>query len=173
MIEKIDFSRLKRNYKEDPLRKGEIAFKEDLLYLYIELNLRQSFLMNFFQCSEQKLSKMLKFFEIKKSKELKQILIQETTFNHYGVSTCMKSIDFQQKINQTKRKKYGQRLEKITRKMKQTCLDKYGVESVNSLQWKIKKAQETNLKKYGNTNPLNSLEIKERRKKNSFRKIRS
>ena len=83
-IDSIDFSRLRRDYRVEPLRAKEILTKEELEYLYIELNNSQYDLWEFLGVRESKFRSMLKFYNIVKSKELHQELIQKTTFKHYG-----------------------------------------------------------------------------------------
>ena len=35
----IDITKLKRNYTQFPLKRGEKPYKEDFIYLYLELNM--------------------------------------------------------------------------------------------------------------------------------------
>ena len=61
---------LKRNYLENPLKKGEKPFYEDLLFLYINQNLSLDKLVDFFLVSKTTITKWLKFYKIKKNQKI-------------------------------------------------------------------------------------------------------
>ncbi len=91
-----------------------------------------------------------------------------TTQQHYGVDNPAKSSIIQIKIHDTILEKYGDRnayIDNIREKMKQTCLDKYGVDhnfKVESIKSKI---GDTCLEKYGVKYACQSDVVKEKTKK--------
>lgn len=92
---------------------------------------------------------MLKFYNIVKPKELHQELIQKTTFKHYGSKAPMGNPELREKIQNTKKKIYGEHLEKVVEKYRKTSMEKYGVSHTNYLKWKQDKISETTKKHFG------------------------
>lgn len=77
-------------------------------------------------------------------------LIYKRGFNTYCSSTCQNNDpDKQEKTKKTKKERYGDENYNNVSKAKQTCLDKYGVESYCSTQDFIEKTKKTNLERYG------------------------
>ena len=70
----VDKSKLFRNYELNPLQSGcnqytnkpELPYKEDLEYLYIELNIPRNELCKYFKCGPTKWKKWMKYYNIKK-----------------------------------------------------------------------------------------------------------
>lgn len=169
-IDSIDFSRLRRDYRVEPLRAKEILTKEELEYLYIELNNYQYDLWEFLGVRESKFRSMLKFYNIVKPKELHQALIQKTTFEHYGSKAPMGNPELREKIQNTKKKIYGEHLEKVVEKCRKTSMEKYGVSHTNYLKWKQDKISETTRKHFG-VNRVFSLPDFQRRYPNCAKNI--
>lgn len=69
----------------------------------------------------------------------------KTNLDKYGVINVSQSTD----IKEIKAKKYEQQREYLIEKVKQTCLQKYGVESYTQSEEFKQKSKETHLKKYG------------------------
>lgn len=87
--------------------------KEELIYLYLEKNYSREMLQKHFNLSRSTIYKLLKKYNIRKSKiQIQQDKIKNN-INKYGVSHPRKN----KKINN-----------KINNKIKQTCNDKYNVE---------------------------------------------
>lgn len=124
-LKDIDLKRLKRDYSKYPLQTNEFLSKGELVYLYIELNLRQSDLWKFLGVGDCKFRKMLKMFDIIKPKELHNALIDESNFLRYGSKRPMGNPDFASKILQVKKERYGKHLEKVVEKTKKNNLLKY------------------------------------------------
>lgn len=108
MIIDIDKSKLKRDYITNPLKfnktRCEKPFKEDLKYLYIELNMSVSDLLSYFNKTNHGLiEKWLKEYNIHKSSDLKVKARQRTKFSKYGnenynnrnkfIKTCQQKYD--------------------------------------------------------------------------------
>ena len=96
--QKIDISRLSRNFFIDPLKKFEKGFelleKSDLEYLYLELKLSGLEIANLFNVPKTRIFYMLALFELKRDKrEILQIASK--------------------KSNQIKKERYGEDYGKI------------------------------------------------------------
>lgn len=71
----VNYNRLLRDYQKNPLHiginqyteKSEKPFKEDLEYLYIELNIPRKIICEYFNCKPTKFKKWCKEYNIKKS----------------------------------------------------------------------------------------------------------
>lgn len=68
----IDLKRLSRNYKQSPINKGEGICREDLMYLYKELNLSSKEIAQMLACPETKVSHFCFKYALKKTKQQKQ-----------------------------------------------------------------------------------------------------
>ena len=170
---KIDLNRLSRDYFKEPLRitkngiGSECLTKEELEYLYIELNLTRKQIGSFLHCNVKKVAKMIEILDISKSKELRILSSQEILKQKYGVKSPFSLKEVQDKSKKTCEDRYGDENYHNVNKMKQTKLEKYGNESfVNP-----KKAQETNLQKYGVKCVLQANEIKEKTRKTNIHKF--
>lgn len=90
----IDLSRLKRDYILYPLKRGKNQFdtehfiKEDLYYMFIELNLRIKDLMSIFNMKEKSIRRELLYHNIKKSSKLFNLNTQKCFIKKYGVNTA-------------------------------------------------------------------------------------
>ena len=126
----IDKSKLKRDYIENPLKrgskifKGEYPYKEDLVYLYITLNLTLNKLCDYFGISQKPIVKWLKHYNIKK----------DTNLILYNTKQCCKTkygdiyYNNRNKCKQTTIKHFGVEYswqsDKVKDKIKQVCLKK-------------------------------------------------
>lgn len=118
----IDEFKLQRDYKKCPIIiapngvKSEKPFKNDLKYLYLDLNMTSNELSLFFKVSLPTVKRWLSFYNLHKSQNLKL-----------------------QKIKITCLQKYGKNHFNNREKSIKTCLQKYGVKNVsqvNSVQLK-------------------------------------
>lgn len=110
----IDKSKLKRDYIQHPLMKGfggqskgEKPFKEDLVYLYIELNLKREVLEEYFSRCSRTLKLWFKEYNIHKSMSLIHKNINQTNLKKYGVSCVLKDENIFKKGKKTLFKRYG------------------------------------------------------------------
>lgn len=109
----IDKTRLKRDYIKNPLIKGkgsspsEKPYKEDLEYLYIELNLSKIELGKYLNLPSTSLSKVLSFYNIKKDKNKILKNMKQTLMEKYGVDNISKTQYFKNAYKQTMLEKYG------------------------------------------------------------------
>ena len=180
MIIDIDKSKLKRDYIINPLKfnktRCEKPFKEDLEYLYLELNMSVSDLLSYFNKTNRGLiEKWLKEYNIHKSSDLKVKARQRTKFNKYGdenynnrnefIKTCQQkyavnnvfqSDVIKEKSKQTKIKKYGNEKYINMNKIKEIKLSKYGDINYNN----VNKRKQTNLIKFGTVSNSQTQEFK-------------
>lgn len=111
----IDKSKLKRDYIKYPLKRGlnqhdtEYFYQEDLIYLYITLNLRLQDLSKIFNLSIKSIRNNLKYYNIKKP----SILAHKNTIKYfqenYKVNAPSQVSHILQKQLNTCLKKYGSR----------------------------------------------------------------
>ena len=108
-MKEIDVSRLRRDYSKEPLHKGvnqcdraEIPSREDLEYLYIELNMKLIDIAKYFGYTNQGIPyKWTKLYGIKKNKEAIEANKRRTWLERYGVDNPMKSLVVKEKGYQT------------------------------------------------------------------------
>ena len=121
-----------RDYKREPLKRGELIPRSELFNRYIMENRTYEWCTDYFNVSLLKLKRCLRIYGITKPIILKQQAIKRSNLNHYGVSHPRKETI----VN-----------DRISNKVKQTCMQRYGVENVSQLQSikeKIKKTKEEN-----------------------------
>lgn len=147
----IDYSKLKRNYEEEPLQKKEKPEKEDLEFLYLKLNWTSLELKEYFKVKKHKIFSWLNYYGIKKTREQQMSALKRMWLEKYGVDNVRK-------------------LKSIQEKTKKTCLERYGVDcSLHSKQAK-EKTRKTNIEKYGTDKPLASPIVRERIEKTCLQK---
>lgn len=156
IFDKIDVSKLTRDYQKFPLRKNLVYVErlkqkrwffeeipeQDLRYLYVDCNLRQTDLLAYFGVSNSILRPLLKKFKIEKPIEKIKQTNKETCLLRYGDE------------NFNNQEKY-----------KRTCLERYGKESTNQVESVKKKQDETCLKRYGHIKAYGNPEIQKRQRK--------
>ena len=90
----IDKNRLSRDYEKNPISKNifrngkwcwESLVKEDLVYLFLELNLKKKDLMDFFKISEAKLSRDMHMYGLLKCQPRKKIDIDDNFYNKFNI----------------------------------------------------------------------------------------
>ena len=178
----IDKTRLKRDYIKNPLIKGkgsspsEKPYKEDLEYLYIELNLSKIELGKYLNLPPTSLSKVLSFYNIKKDKNKILKNMKQTLMEKYGVENISflqetkdkisskikeKSETIVKKIKQTKLERYGDENYNNNIQQKQTCLERYGTKNPSQLKIIKDKVKQTKLERYGDENYINIEKMKQ------------
>lgn len=159
----IDITKLKRNYRIQPLSSKEIIKKEDLVELYINQNLTTRDLMKLFSVSSDRVIYWLKYYNIKKSKEdinkrISQKLKSEETKQKARLSNlqnCGYENPAQNPVNtakskETRKQRYGDENFNNRVQTEQTCQKKYGYSHVMKVPEIRKKVDETCIIKYGN-----------------------
>lgn len=169
-LNRINWTRLRRNYIEQPLKYKERPSKEEVEYLYIELELPRDIISRIFGRgnSERFASKLITDYKIK----LPTDLIVKHREDSY-----LKKTGYRSPLSNPE----------VHKKSKQTCLDKYGVSSWMQTD-EAKKAQgtllntkeqiakakitreQTNLQKYGVKNPLMLDEYKQKQHETFLKK---
>lgn len=147
----------KRDYIKEPLIRKfhnyEKPYKEDLEYLYNILNLSINELVLLFSSTKRFTTRILKFFDIKKDKKLRQLKNEELFIKKYGVKNPMFLDSNKKKLKNSFLEKYGIENpsydKNVLEKRKQTCLKHYGVEYSFQSEKIKEKSKQTLLKKYG------------------------
>lgn len=104
----------------------------------------------------------------KSEKEIKFQDYNKITKNQRDLYFCFKCC--KPKSNETKRKKYGQKMEIIVERQKSTTMEKYGVENISQLSEVKLKKKATCLKNYNVDVPFRSDDIKDRIKQTNLEK---
>ena len=159
-IKLIDRDRLK---VLPPLKLGQIPPKEDLLYLYDELNLNSQEVAHFYSRSDSRIQQWCKIYGYIKPKEKILLAKQRRSLWLYGVEDPSKRKETRDKYRKTCLEKYGTdnvfSSEIGKKKIKETNLKKYGVEHNHQCSEVINKMKETFLRKYGCECSLGNPEI--------------
>lgn len=153
----IDKSRLKRDYIENPLnkklRKIENPYKEDLEYLYIELNLSLNEMSSYFNVSISTIRRLLSKYKIHKSLEKIEEKSKQRIQQLYGVDNVFQLDWVKEKSKDSNKKKYGTDFacqnKEIKEQIKKTTLEKYGKEYYTQTDEYMNRIQKTNQHKYG------------------------
>ena len=154
MFEFIDRTRLTLDYKEGTTYpRGFRIPKQDLLYLYIELNLTVPEVCAFSHISRSVVYDSLAFHNITKDKLLRKEAVKQSSLRKYGVAYVSQTPWFRERVKTTVLRKYGvdniSKARSIKKKKEQTCLHNFGVKNPSQSSI-IKKAKEqTCLKHYG------------------------
>ena len=137
----IDRNRLKRDYIANPLKKIHIntptgfqmenPYKEDLEYLYIELNLPQKVLWNYFKITRRIMQRILREYNIKKDRKKVYELSQQTNIERYDAPTPLLSKNIKNKIARIKEQRYAHKAFNNRDKSESTCLSKYNVKNIS------------------------------------------
>jgi hypothetical protein len=187
----VDINKLKRDYEKNPLGKIfkeiyirdtnklnsrryviEKPYKEDIEYLYIELNIPLKDIVKYFKIKQRTFSDIAKFYKIKKSSCLQYENTKKYYIDNYGVNSayCLESTKC--KIKQTNLEKYGVEyvLQKDIFKQKviQTTKDRYGVDNASKSNVIKDKKIKTTLQHYGVRNPFQSNICKEKIKQTNI-----
>lgn len=144
-----------RDYKKDPLKHNEPIPKEEMYELYINQNYSRTMLQEYFNVGRTKVYQYLKKYGFEKSVEQRVKAFETTSLEKYGTTHPRKD-----KIKNNE----------VREKTKQTCLQKYGVESCSMVQEVKQKARNTRIKRFG-VDGIQALDtIKEKREKNCLEK---
>ena len=162
----INLSKLSRDYIKFPLKRSgssksskllEIPAKEDLEYLYLELNLSIKLICKIFQWNNVTLLKNIRNYKIVKPKEDK---IKSRIFSKFLNNPNWKK-DMVKKCFASREKNNPNWKEDMVKKIKQTNIKKYGVVCTLQSEEGIKKKNETWLKNLGVTgSPFNSNKVR-------------
>ena len=168
----MDKTRLLRDYEKEPLALGEKPEKEDLEYLYLELNWSRDEIAKLIGKSSAQTKKYLAAHGFRKTQAQKLELRKRTNLEKYGVENISQLQSIKDKKEQRALEKYGcknvSQSKAIKDKIKQTNLERYGVENAaqsKEVQAKIKK---TNLEKYGVESAVLSKEVQDKIKQTNL-----
>ena len=188
LLDLIDFSRLSRNFFLNPPKNKQDITKQDLEYLYIDLNLSLKEIEEILSIKSFTLFNWVRSFEIKKSKEQRTLCRKRTCLEIYGCESSSGAPEIMEKAKQTCLKHFGvDNIFKRVDLIKQGMFNKHGVDNstkipgilerrANSYKAKTgydhpmhnpeakQKQKETIQKHYGVDNPMKSSEVREKAK---------
>lgn len=176
MFDVIDINRLSRDYSKKPIKRGERPIKEDLEYLYLELNLDMVTVTKFLGCgkSTRNIQKFLREYSIKKDPKKVAEINKRNNLEKYGVTSVFGRKDVQEKIKQSNLERYGVEnpslSKELVEKRKETYINRYGVDNPSKLDEVKEKKKETCLKHFGVDNYTKTQEYKKRTIKTNLEK---
>jgi len=161
-----------------------MTLKEKLSYdqfykHFIEENLTIKEIADLYDSSTTQVTRLNHEYKIMKSKEKILECRKRLFIEKYGVENPMNIDEFKNKMNTTKKennkpvKKHiytEEEKQAIQTKMKQTCLERYGVENAGWTKESQEKILKTNLAKYGTINPMQNKEIQAKAKQSCLNK---
>ena len=160
----IDFNRLDRDFREYPYvsKKGhgcistiEKPSKNDLEYLYVELNMRKDDICKLLGVASTTFTRWLSYYGIKKPTNKMVENLVKTNLERYGVAHYAGDIE---KSKKTRLERYGNENYVNVEKMKQTKFERYGDSGYHN----VEKMKQTNIDRYGKTTYTQTDEYKER-----------
>ena len=101
----IDYTKLNRNYKQNPIKVGEQLDYDDLVYLYWTLNLTKGQVAEIMGCSSDKIYKITKQYNLVKPKEMRVQSQKNLMIEKYGTDNYMKNKGRKTKIIRIHEKK--------------------------------------------------------------------
>ena len=158
----IDYTKLTRDYRKQPIRQKEQLIYEDVYYLYWELNLTKQQVGKILGCSDMRIYKFAKQNGLIKTQEMITQSQKNLMIEKYGTDNIMKTEKAKKKLSKSMQKTFFEKKQEIIEKRKQTWLKNYGVENPSQSQEIKKKKEQTTLKNYGVNNPLKSSIVKEK-----------
>jgi len=196
-MDQTELNILNRDYKQKPLKHGEKLTKEQLEYLFIEMNYSSKQIAKIINKNRQTVLNWCKEYGLSKTKEQIKQARKNTMLERYGVDNAMKSKQLKQKYADSVLENYGvehpAQNSLIKEKMKQTYLEKYNVENPmlsekvketmkqnnlkeKGVEWNTQtkemreKSKQTCLEKYGVENPAQNEEVKRKMKNTCLQK---
>lgn len=160
-----------RNYKENPLKRGEIIPKEDLYDYYIMQNHSLKETLEHYNISKTIFRRQLKIHGIKKPKMLCKVHRDKTCLEKFGVKNIFEKVDY---IKEKTKEKLGVEnvafLEETIEKRKNTCQEKYGGNAPVCSKEIADKIKKTNQERYGVDVPIWNENVKNKMKKKNLEK---
>ena len=138
----IDHSKLKCDYKNNPLKRGEQPDKDDVKYLFLTLNLGVEECAEICGCTVRKIRLVCIEQGYKKTEEQRTECRNRTVLKKYGCANVSQ-------------------LENIKEVKKEKSIEKYGVDNVAKAKEVKEKTERTNLEKFGG-NPMYNTECIEK-----------
>lgn len=166
ILNKIDWSKLSRNFIEFPWKRTDKPIYSDFEYLYIELNLSAYDIAQIIGKSRDRVQGILRDLGIRKSKELHQQSREQMNLRRHGTRFANATPEALKKKEQTNIERYGVKSLLSKKEVREEgMLKKYGVKHPLESQELLDKMKETNLKKWGVEYTTQSVEVIEKMKK--------
>ena len=158
----IDYTKLTRNYRENPIKAGEQLIYEDFYYLYWELNLTKQQVAHILGCGTNRIYKFAKEHNLVKNRKMSTLSMKNSIREKYGVNNVMQVNQIKQKLTESIQQTFKERGKQIVEQRKQTCIKNWGCENPSQVEEIKNKKRDTLLKNYGVENPQYSKEIQEK-----------
>ena len=169
----INPNKLSRDYLNNPLKitkngvGSERPTKEDLLYLYIELNITGFDIINIFGWNYTTFNRWTKYMCIIKDPKMRHKHTEKTKLRKYGrknynnrdkANLSRDETEIHHKVAKSKLTKYGDESYNNRNKYKETCLEKYGRTDVG--QFGSPENTKAIIEKYGVTNYTKTIKFR-------------
>lgn len=166
----IDYNKLSRDYRINPIKQKETLIYEDVYYLYWELNLTKKQVSKIIGCSDKRIYNFIKEHKLIKSQEMITASQKQLMFERYGVDNYMKTKQGIEKCTKAIRKVFKEQKEIIVKKREETCLKNSGYRNPSQNPTIKRKKEKTCLKNYGTRNPQQNETIKQQTQKTFIEK---
>ena len=150
ILDKIDWSKLSRNFIENPWKRTDIPIKEDFEYLYITLNLSACDIAQIIGKSRDRVQAILRKLGIKKSSDLHQKSRENMNLRRYGTKYANATPEALKKKENTNLEKYGVKSLLCNKDFREkSMLEKYGVKHALESEKFLQKMKDTNQENWG------------------------
>lgn len=163
IINKINWSKVSRNFLEQPWKRNDIPIKEDFEYLYIELNLSVGDIAQIIGRSKNRVQKILASLDIHKPIELCQQSREKVNLRKYGTKHTIAMAETREKIEETTIRNYGVKSVLCDKSVREGGMTKkYGKAYPQQVHLIREKTKETIKEHYGKDYYFQTDEFKER-----------
>lgn len=152
-----------RDYKLEPLKRGEYMLECDIRELFLEQNLSMDQIGQITGIKRDTLRKSINKYNLVKTPEMVQAMKKRNYLEKYGVDSPNKRKEIKEKKKKAYIEKYGvdnpSKSEEVKQKIKQVFIDKYGVDNPQKSEIIKEKTRRTNLEKYCGNAPACDQDI--------------
>ena len=164
----IDYSKLKRDYKNNPLKRGELPDRGDVKYLFLTLNLGVEECAEICNCTARKIRLVCIEHGYKKTKEQRTECRNKTVLKKYGCTNVSQLGDIKELKKEKSIEKYGvdnvAKAKEVKEKTEKTNLEKFDGNPMQNKTY-IEKYNNTIKEKYGVENVFQNKDVQEKQRK--------
>ena len=162
ILNKIDWSRLSRNFLEQPWKRTDVPVKSDFEYLYIELNLSAYDIAQIIGKSTSRVQAIIRKLGIKKPMELHQKSRENMNLRRHGTRFANATPEALAKKVKTNMENFGVPSLLCKREFRESCMtNKYGKAHPQQVEEIKKRTRETFKEHYGKEHYFETDEFKE------------
>ena len=168
---KVDYTKLSRDFRVQPLAKNEPPKKEDFAYLYITLDLTKGEVAEVFGrgTSERFASKWITILGLQKPSELARARAKETYKERTGYDHPLHNPEARKKLEETNKERYGYTWRWKNKELQQADLAKSNSEE--NIEKAKKTRIQTNRNRYGTDYPFQNREVWNNASKSIYAKL--